>query len=163
MKRKPLKVAFLDRDGTLIYEPPNTKQIDSLDRLKILPGVIDGLKDLRNKGFMLVMVSNQDGLGTRSFSRVDFELVQKALLNELKEKSIVLSQVFICPHVEVDNCVCRKPKTGLVTEFLSTNTINKEKSLMIGDRASDATFARNLGIRFYRMRTNGSFPQEIYE
>ncbi len=152
------KVAFLDRDGTLIYEPPDTKQVDSLEKLRVLPGVISVLNRLSEQGFMLVMVSNQDGMGTDTFPRADFELVQQKLLNDLKENGIVFARVFICPHFETDNCICRKPKTGLLKEFLASIWIDMEQSFVLGDSLSDAELAQNIGIPFYAVQTNSIFP-----
>ncbi len=140
-----LKVAFLDRDGVLIYEPQDTKQIDSLEKLQILPQVITGLKTLLSSGYKLVMISNQDGLGTKSFPTVDFEVVQSKLFEILKEEGISFSEIFICPHFENDKCNCRKPKTGLLEKFLSTNLIDLEKSFVIGDRKSDEELAKPRG------------------
>lgn len=154
-----MKIAFLDRDGTLIYEPPETRQVDSLEKLQILPGVISGLKNFVSQGYKLVMISNQDGLGTESFPRKDFEAVQSKLLQDFQENGIVFEKVFICSHFETDNCNCRKPKTGLLKKFLKENRIDYDKSFVVGDRESDAQFAKNIGLRFYNMPTNSNFPR----
>jgi len=154
-----LRIAFLDRDGTLLCEPPETRQIDSLEKLRILPGVVEGLKQLQKRGFTLVMVSNQDGVGTSAFPKRKFEEPQKEFLGELARQGITFADVFICPHLAEENCACRKPKTGLVKSFLRRNDIDLASSLMIGDRETDEEFAKNLGIRFVRMETNGRFPR----
>ena len=143
---KKIKIAFLDRDGVLIYEPQDTKQIDSLKKLEILPNVISGLKTLLNSGYKLVMVSNQDGLGTKSFPMRDFEKMQNKLLDVLKKEGISFYKIFICPHFEKDRCNCRKPKTGLVKKFLVEENIDLDKSFMVGDRKSDEGFAKNIGV-----------------
>ncbi|MFZ2189409.1 MAG: bifunctional histidinol-phosphatase/imidazoleglycerol-phosphate dehydratase HisB [Candidatus Magasanikiibacteriota bacterium] len=153
------KYAFIDRDGTMIYEPPDTKQIDSLDKLKILDNVLTGLKQLITNNYKLIMISNQDGLGTTSFPRADFDLVQNRLLDKLKKEKIKFYRIFICPHLPNDNCSCRKPKIGLIKEFLLAKPMNIERSFMIGDRDSDKQFAENLGIKFYQAKTNSSFPR----
>ena len=153
------KLAFLDRDGVLIYEPQDTKQIDSLEKLEILPGVIAGLKSLISSGYKLVMVSNQDGLGTKSFPIKHFEVVQNKLLELLKKEGISFYKIFICPQFERDKCNCKKPKTGMVKKFLSEEQIDIEKSFMVGDRKSDEEFAENVGARFFQMDVNGSFPR----
>lgn len=152
------KVAFLDRDGVLIYEPQDTKQIDSLEKLEILPNVISGLKILSNSDYKLVMISNQDGLGTKSFPARDFEIVQNELLDVLKKEGISFYKIFICPHFEKDGCNCRKPKTGLLEKFLEEN-IDFQKSFMVGDRKSDEELAKNIGVRFYQVEVNGAFPR----
>ncbi|MBU4399851.1 MAG: bifunctional histidinol-phosphatase/imidazoleglycerol-phosphate dehydratase, partial [Planctomycetes bacterium] len=88
---------MIDRDGTLLWEPPETEQIDSLAKLRVLPGVFEGLAALRARGYELVMVSNQDGLGTPSFPRESFETPQAEFIGRLKERGIDFSEVFLCP------------------------------------------------------------------
>lgn len=154
-----MKVAFLDRDGTLIWEPPETKQIDSLDKLRILPGVIDGLRELKDEGFDLVMVSNQNGIGTPQFPKESFEAPQAEFLRQLQEQSIKFTEIFVCPHLPEEECKCRKPKIGLVQQFLSESSIDLSASIMVGDRDTDEEFARNIGIQVVRMQTNGRFPR----
>ncbi|MFH0770202.1 MAG: bifunctional histidinol-phosphatase/imidazoleglycerol-phosphate dehydratase HisB [Candidatus Peregrinibacteria bacterium] len=154
-----MKVAFIDRDGTLLWEPPETKQVDSLKKLRILPGVVEGLKQLKQRGFIFVLVSNQEGVGTPAFPKRSFEIPQKAFLEQLVSQGIAFTDVFVCPHLPEEKCTCRKPKTGLVKDFLRRNDIDLSSSLMIGDRETDEEFAKNLGIRFVRVETNGSFPR----
>lgn len=153
-----MKVAFLDRDGTLIWEPPDTLQIDSVKLLRILPGVLPGLQRLVAGGFHLVMVSNQDALGTPGYPREAFEEVQSRLLSLLRREGITFTDVLICPHAPPDGCNCRKPKTGLVDRLLQDEAIDLRASVMIGDRSTDAVFAQRIGVRYVGMQTNGSFP-----
>lgn len=155
------KCAFLDRDGALIYEPEDTKQIDRLDQLKILPGVIKGLQKLRKAGYSLIMVSNQDGIGSPKYPQENFDTVQNRLIEIFKENGIEFAKIFICPHFLADECACRKPKTGLVKNFMAERCVNMEKSFMYGDRDTDRQFADNLGIRFIKAKTNGSFKTII--
>lgn len=155
------KYAFLDRDGTLICEPQDTFQIDSLEKLKILDGVIKGLKELTRQGFELVIISNQDGLGTSSFPKANFEAPQNKMLSILKENGIKFKEIFICPHLPSQNCDCRKPKTGLVKKLLIANQINKDKSFVCGDRETDKLFAENIGVKFIPMQTNGNFLKAL--
>lgn len=149
------KYAFIDRDGTLIFEPQDTYQIDSLDKLKILDGVIEGLQAIKRSGYKLVMISNQDGLDTASFPKKDFEIPHKKMLEIFKEHDIEFDKILICPHLPTDNCDCRKPKLGLIRDFLED--IDPENSFVCGDRRSDFQFAANIGIRFISIQTNGSF------
>lgn len=153
----PQKYAFIDRDGTLIFEPQDTYQVDGSAQLKILDGSIFGLKDLLKKGFKLVMVTNQDGLGTKNNPRDNFDLVQRILLKTLAENDIIFDQILICPHFSFENCNCRKPKIGLFEKFARTANIDLQNSIMIGDRPSDKQFAKNSGIKFLPMKTNGKF------
>lgn len=164
-KRESLKIAFLDRDGALIYEPPPEEtapgeipyQIDSIAKLKILPNVIEGLQKLIQSGYKLVMISNQDGIGTEIFPQESFEAPQNEMLKIFKKNGIEFDAIFICPHLPEENCNCRKPKTELVQDFLDQNNIDLQKSFMYGDRDSDRQFAENIGVRFIQAKTNGPF------
>lgn len=155
------KYAFIDRDGTLIFEPQDTFQIDNLDKLKILDGAIKGLKELKRLGYELLMITNQDGLGTPSFPQADFEAPQNRMLKIFEENGIKFKEIFVCPHLTSENCNCRKPKTGLVEKFLSENKMDKNKSFVCGDRVTDMQFAQNLRIKFIPMQTNGNFFEAL--
>ncbi len=145
-----IKIAFLDRDGTLIQEPPD-EQVDSLDKLVLVEGVVPALLRLRDAGYEFVMVSNQDGVGTPSFPEQDFRTVQDFLLRLLASQGISFREVFICPHHATDNCACRKPKTALLTDFLSRTPLDRSASLVIGDRDTDLDLAANIGLRGIRL------------
>lgn len=141
-----MKVLFLDRDGTLIHEPAGGI-IDSLQKFKTLPFVTEALKNLQAFGYRLIMVSNQPGLGTEKFSMVDFSIPQNKLMNIFKKNNIVFEGTFFCPHYREDNCVCMKPKTGLIDGFIRSHEIDMQKSFTIGDRETDAILAQNIGCR----------------
>jgi imidazoleglycerol-phosphate dehydratase/histidinol-phosphatase len=149
------KVLFIDRDGTLINEPED-QQIDSLQKLRLLPGVMPALLKLRDAGYAFVMVSNQDGLGTSSFPEPSFKEPHEYLRELLQSQGIHFEAEFICPHFEHDGCVCRKPKTGLLDDYLRSHPIDKEHSYVIGDRETDLQLARNIGIRGLRIGREGT-------
>ncbi len=153
------KYAFLDRDGTLVFEPQDTFQVDSIEKLRILDGVIDGLQKLILDGYKLVMVTNQNGIGSVQFPLRNFEEPQEKLLKILRENGVLFEEIFVCPHFKEDDCACRKPKTGLVDNFFREKEIDLENSFMCGDRETDREFAENLGIKYLRMSCNGSFPR----
>lgn len=140
------KIIFVDRDGTLIDEPEN-KQVDSLCKVKLKKNVISGLLMLKEAGYALVMISNQDGIGTSSFSKNDFERPQNYLIDIFQSQGIFFDAVLICPHFESDNCQCRKPRLGLVMSYLRGGQMNYEKSYVIGDRETDIKLAENIGIQ----------------
>jgi imidazoleglycerol-phosphate dehydratase/histidinol-phosphatase len=148
------RILFLDRDGTLNEEVAD-EQIDSLAKIRLMPGVIAALLDLKRAGFAFVMVTNQDGLGTESFPRESFDLAHRFILDLLSSQGIEFEAVFLCPHFKRDDCLCRKPKLGMLEEFLGANDIDKAHSFMIGDRDTDLEFAANLGVQGMRIALGG--------
>ena len=165
----PAKYAFIDRDGTLIYEPTTEEtkpgdvpyQIDSLEKLKILPGVITGLRKLLSAGYRLVMVSNQDGLGTDLFPMENFFPPQNRLLGVLKENGITFEEILICPHLLEDRCRCRKPKIGLLDKFLKEKDFDRTNSIVIGNSLTDKKFAEKSGLKFIEIKTNATFNVNV--
>jgi len=148
------RILFLDRDGTLIEEPPG-ERVDSLEKIRLMPGVVPALLDLKQAGYAFVMVTNQDGLGTSSLPREGFERAQRFLLDLLASQGIDFDAVFICPHFQHENCACRKPKLGLLPQYLDAHPLDTARSYMIGDRDTDMEFAANLGIQSLRVRLDG--------
>jgi imidazoleglycerol-phosphate dehydratase/histidinol-phosphatase len=144
------RIAFLDRDGTLVREPAD-QQVDRLEKVALVPGVIPALLELRDAGYEFVMVSNQDGLGTAAFPEPDFRLVQDFILELFASQGIRFRQVFICPHLPDTGCDCRKPKSGLLREFLRETPLDRSASVVIGDRESDMELAANIGLRGLRI------------
>jgi len=147
---KPRKIAFLDRDGTLVREPPD-EQVDRLDKIALVPGVIPALLRLQAAGFELVMVTNQDGLGTASFPEDDYQLTQTFIVELFASQGIEFREVFVCPHLPDSGCTCRKPKTGLVNRFMVEAPVDRGTSIVVGDRLTDMEFAQNLGVRGFRL------------
>jgi imidazoleglycerol-phosphate dehydratase/histidinol-phosphatase len=149
------RMLLIDRDGTIIEEPAD-EQVDSLSKLRLLPGVIPALLELRRAGYRLVLVSNQDGLGTPSFPEPNFREPQDFLRTLLASQGIEFDAEFFCPHFPADDCACRKPRTGLLTEFLAARELDRERSYVIGDRETDMQLAANLGIEGLRVRADGA-------
>ncbi len=135
----------MDRDGTLIDEPED-KQVDSLSKVKFKKNVIPALLRLIEAGYTLVMVSNQDGMGTRSFEKGDFDGPQNLMMDIFQTQGINFENILICPHFESDYCQCRKPNVGLVMDYLRGGKMDFEKSYVIGDRKTDIQLAENMGI-----------------
>jgi imidazoleglycerol-phosphate dehydratase/histidinol-phosphatase len=152
MSTPAARVLFIDRDGTIIEEPAD-QQIDSLQKLRLVPGTIPALLHLQAAGFVLVMVSNQDGLGTSSFPTEHFREPHEFLRQLLESQGIRFAAEFICPHFARDNCACRKPKIGLLEEYLRAQPLDLAHSYVIGDRETDLELARNLGVQGIRIAT----------
>jgi imidazoleglycerol-phosphate dehydratase/histidinol-phosphatase len=144
------RILFVDRDGVLLEEPAD-EQVDSFAKFRLVAGAIPALLRLRDAGFEFVMVSNQDGLGTPSFPRADFEGPQQLLLQVLGSQGIVFREVLVDTHVPADNHPDRKPGIGLVVHYLRDRRIDLAASAMVGDRDTDMEFAANLGVRGLRL------------
>ncbi|MEM1263620.1 MAG: bifunctional histidinol-phosphatase/imidazoleglycerol-phosphate dehydratase HisB [Pseudomonadota bacterium] len=145
-------VLFVDRDGTLIEEPPD-EQVDRIDKIRFMPGVVPALLRLQTAGYQLVMVSNQDGLGTASFPQEDFDAPQQFMLAVFESQGIYFDDILICPHLPEEGCDCRKPATGLLAPFLARTAIDVNRSAVIGDRDTDLALAKNVGLRGIRIGT----------
>ncbi len=152
------KVLFIDRDGTIIREPDDF-QVDLLEKLRFLPGVITNLaKVARETDFVIVMVTNQDGLGTESFPETAFHPAQNFVIQTLADEGIEFADVFVDRTFPHENAPTRKPGTAMLTKYL-TGEYDLANSYVIGDRPTDVELARNLGSKAIYIR-NPSFPLE---
>ena len=139
------KVLFIDRDGTLITEPPGY-QIDSFAKLVFFPGVFQHLSRIVQEfDFELAMVSNQDGLGTSSFPKEDFEPVHQHIIQTFKGEGIEFNEEFIDPSLPEENSPNRKPGVGMLGKYLGNPDYDLKGSFVIGDRITDIQLAKNLG------------------
>ena len=140
------RVLFIDRDGTLIEEPADC-QVDALDKVRLVAGVIPALIELAANGYRFVMVSNQDGLGTDAFPEEAFRVCQDHVLALFASQGITFDPILICPHLPDEGCECRKPRAGLLTGFLAATDVDLGNSAVIGDRETDLQLAERIGVR----------------
>lgn len=154
------KLLFVDRDGCLIVEPPD-EQIDSFDKLDLLPGVIGALQRCVAAGYELVMVTNQDGLGTASFPENDFRGPHALLLRILASQGIGFAQVLIDRSFAHEQRDTRKPGVGMLRHYLADDGWSRAASAVIGDRESDLQLAANLGVRGFRVGPQGLGWSEV--
>lgn len=141
------KVLFIDRDGTLIWEPPDTFQIDSFSKLKFLPGALTHLRKIAEEcNYELVMVTNQDGLGTDKYPEETFWPVHNFMMDTLRGENIHFSEVCIDKSYPEENLATRKPGTGMLTKYMSGD-YDLANSFVIGDRITDVKLSQNLGCK----------------
>ncbi len=141
------KVLFIDRDGTIIKEPPVTFQVDRVEQLEFLPSVIRNLHFIRTKlDFEWAMVTNQDGLGTEVYPQENFDAVQSKMLQILKNEGVEFDKIFIDKSFPEENLPARKPGTGMLNEYFSEK-YDLAGSFVIGDRITDVKLAKNLGCK----------------
>ena len=157
------RILFIDRDGTLIEEPQD-EQIDSFDKLKFTPGVLRNLAFISSRlDFRLVLVSNQDGLGTPSFPEDTFWPVHNFILQTLEGEGITFDEQLIDRHFPEDNSPMRKPGTGMLTKYMESDDYDLAHSWVIGDRESDAQLARNMGCGALILGRDGMTWDKIAE
>ncbi len=155
------RVLFIDRDGTLILEPPVDFQVDSLEKLEFYPGVFSALyKIAAELDLELVMVTNQDGLGTASFPEETFWPAQNKMLKAFENEGIVFSDILIDKSFPEENLPTRKPGTGLLSKYIYGN-YDLANSYVIGDRSTDVQLAKNLGSKAIYMGTDPTVSAEL--
>jgi len=141
------KVLFIDRDGTIIIEPPVTFQVDTLDQLEFLPAALRNLHFIRQKlDFEWALVTNQDGLGTPANPQESFDIIQAKFLQTLENEDVTFDKIFIDKSYPEDNLPTRKPGTAMLTEYF-TEAYDLTGSFVIGDRITDVELAKNLGCK----------------
>lgn len=150
------RALFIDRDGTIIVEPPVDYQVDSLEKLEFVPGAISALRSIAELDFELVMATNQDGLGTDSFPESTFLPAHRKMLATLEGEQVRFDDILIDRSMPEDNAPTRKPRTGMFTRYLSGD-YDMATSYVIGDRLTDMELARNLGAKgiFLQARDEG--------
>lgn len=155
------KVLFIDRDGTLVIEPPIDYQLDSFEKLEFYPKVFRNLFFIRQKlDFDFVMVTNQDGLGTSSFPEETFWPVHYLVMKTFENEGIIFDDVQIDRSFPEDNAPTRKPRTGMLTQYIDNDAYDLGNSFVIGDRATDVELAYNLGCKAILLQKDDSILKD---
>ncbi|MGB7062393.1 MAG: D-glycero-beta-D-manno-heptose 1,7-bisphosphate 7-phosphatase [Candidatus Zixiibacteriota bacterium] len=138
----PSKVAFLDRDGTIIEEKDFIK---TADQIEFVPGSIDAIKMLRSLGYKIVVVSNQSGIGRGILTEKMVTDVNASFLRRLEEQGAPADGLYFCPHHPYDNCDCRKPKTGMIQRAVRELKLDLRDAVVVGDKLADIQLGKNIG------------------
>ena len=141
---------FIDRDGTIVSDEPYLHEVE---KLKVLPGALAGIRLLRESGYRIVMVTNQPGIGLGFYTKNDFFAVTKELLRQAGQAGAIIDKVYFCPHSNTAGCPCRKPKTGLIERAVADLKLDLAASYMIGDMSLDVLLGKNAGIPAILVRT----------
>ena len=158
------KVLFIDRDGTIVIEPTDF-QLDSLDKLEFYPKAFQYLAKIANElDYELVMVTNQDGLGTASFPEDTFWPTQNFILRAFENEGVLFDDIFIDRSFPEDNAPTRKPRTGMLTKYIDNPSYDLTNSFVLGDRITDVALAKNLGAKaIFLQQQEGLGSDEIKE
>lgn len=154
------RILFVDRDGTIIHEPPD-EQVDSFEKVRFVDDAITALHTLQSAGWELVMVTNQDGLGTDSFPEQHFAGPHQLVLDVLESQGVTFSAIHVDRSFEHENEPTRKPGVGMLLGYLPD--LDRENSYVIGDRESDEQLGRNLGVDSFRIGPDGHSWKSILE
>lgn len=157
---KVSRFVLIDRDGTLIVE---RHYLSDPKDVELIPGVAEGLRQLREKGFGLIVITNQSGLGRGFFDQVCLNLIHKRMCELLAAEGVYLDGIYVCPHIPEDNCLCRKPRTGLVELAVKEFNVDLQASFVIGDKLSDIELGKRIGATTFLVRSNGRSQAEIVD
>ena len=143
---------FLDRDGVINVDK---RFLNDPEQFELLPNVIEGLKAFQNMGYKLIIVTNQGGIGMGYYTEQDFFRVNSKMLQIFSENDILIDKIYYCPHSQAEQCNCRKPNAGMLVRGRNELNVNMDKSVMIGDKASDFLAGKKVGLRTIFIDNNG--------
>ena len=154
-----MKALFLDRDGIINRD---YGYVSKRDKFVFTEGIFEFLQLFISKGYTLFIVTNQSGIGRGYYSEDDFKVLTQWMIRSFREKDINIAEVYYCPHAPEQNCKCRKPSIGMITQALNTYPIDLESSWMIGDKESDIMLARNATIAHTIFIGEESHPNALF-
>lgn len=138
------KAVFIDRDGTINID---VHYLDDPDKFEMYPGVGEGVKRLRDKGFKIIVITNQSGIARGYFTEEQLSDIHEIMKQEFQKFDVTLDGIYYCPHHPDDTCNCRKPNTGLFVKAINEHNIDVKKSYMIGDKILDVSAGRKIGVK----------------
>lgn len=141
---------FVDRDGTLIEE---RNYLSDPGQVSLIPGAVEAVRMAREAGWLVVVLTNQSGVGRGYFTLADVEHVNSRIEELLEREGARLDGILVCPHAPEENCSCRKPRPGLVAQAVQRFSVDLARSWMVGDKAADLELARNAGLRGVLVQT----------
>ena len=147
-----MKIVLLDRDGTVIVDPPD-ERIDTEEKIKLFPDSIEALKYLSLNNFEVIFITNQAGISEGRINLEDFHRINNKVLEMLAPSGIKILKTFVCPHGPKDNCICRKPKSKMILDASQEFNINLSDTYMVGDRLSDINAGINAGSKTILVKT----------
>jgi D-glycero-D-manno-heptose 1,7-bisphosphate phosphatase len=148
-----MRAVFLDRDGTVVVGIPVHERVDSVNKVSLLPGTLDGLKLLSTLDYGVFFVTNQAGIAEGLITKREFEAINNKVLELIAPSGVKIIKTYVCPHGEQDNCDCRKPKPKLLLDAAKEYDIDLKHSWMIGDRPTDVLAGVNAGTQTILVRT----------
>ena len=155
----PVRIAFLDRDGVINQYLPG-EYVRTPDELVILPGVVDAIKALKNAGWQVAMVTNQQGIGKGLMTPADLDAVHAKLYAALDAIDARIDAVRVCPHLAAAACSCRKPKPGMILDIAADLGADVRNAVFFGDTDSDAAAARSAGVAAFHLILGGKRTAE---
>jgi D-glycero-D-manno-heptose 1,7-bisphosphate phosphatase len=142
-----MKVVFLDRDGVVNKYPGDGDYVKNVREFKLIPGALEGIRKLNDKGFKVFIVSNQAGVAKGIYSKRELDKITHTMLNTFKKNKAYVDGVFYCIHTNEDNCDCRKPKPGMLHHIVETHGLEPTMTFFVGDSFIDMQTARAFGAR----------------
>lgn len=147
-----MNVVLLDRDGTVIVDPPD-KRVDNAEKIALFPDTIEALRYFAQHDFAVIFVTNQAGIGEGRLTAAKFESLHQKVKALLAPSGVSILETFVCPHTPQDNCECRKPKPTLLLQAISQFQLDPAHTFFVGDRQTDVAAGINAGVRTILMST----------
>lgn len=141
------KVIFLDRDGVINKRPPRGEYVRNWQEFEFLPGAVEALKLISQKGYRIYLITNQAGVGRGMMSEQDLKIIHQKLKGELEKNGVRISGIYYCPHEMNENCQCRKPKPGLLLRAAEERNLDLKDAIFIGDDERDCQMGKAVGCK----------------